>query len=131
MRLSLRQQQAGDTIVEVLIAIAIISLILATAFTITSKNTLELQNTAERVQAQHLVEAQIESLKASNGLIGGTCFSTVGAPTSGVGCTQTSTGSGATYQMSITQAGNVYTVNADWTSLGKHAPSTVTMYYRL
>jgi type II secretory pathway pseudopilin PulG len=131
MRLSLRQRETGDTIVEVLIAIAIISLILATAFTITSKNTLELQNTAERVQAQHLVEAQIESLKANNGLIGGTCFSTAGAPTSGAGCTQTATGSGASYQMSITQAGSVYTVNANWTSLGKHATSTVTMYYRL
>jgi len=131
MQLRLRSHQRGDTIVEVLIAIAIISLILTTAFTITSKNTLELQNTAERVQAQHLVEAQIESLKANKGLVGGTCFSATGAPTSGASCTQATEGSGASYLMSITQAGNVYTVNARWTSLGAHTTSVVTMYYRL
>jgi prepilin-type N-terminal cleavage/methylation domain-containing protein len=127
--LSLRER--GDTIVEVLIAIAIISLILATAYTITSKNTLDLQNNAERVQGQHLVESQLEALKANDGIIGGTCFNSAAVPASGPACNQTTTGSGATYTLHITSAGNLYTVDAQWTSLGAHRPSEITMYYRL
>jgi prepilin-type N-terminal cleavage/methylation domain-containing protein len=124
--------QAGDTIVEVLIALAIISFILVTAYATTMRNTQQLQNNAERVQAQHLVEGQIEALKAANGLAGGTCFGAGGAPASGAACAQTTAGSGATYTLSITNSGGTYNVQATWVPLGSSSTnSSVIMYYRL
>jgi Tfp pilus assembly protein PilV len=132
-RVSLYRRQDGDTIVEVLIATAIISLILATAYTITSRNTLNLQNNAERVQAQHLVEGQIEALRANDGLPSGSCFKPDNtAGTTVAECTRNNVeGSGASYVLKITGASNTYTVSATWTPLDAHAPANVTMYYRL
>lgn len=126
--------QRGDTIIEVLIAIAIVSLILTTAYAITIKNTQSLQSNQERVQAQHLVEAQIESLKAANALTtSGDCFNSAGAESSGAACSVSAAGSGATYLLKVVNNSGIYTVSAIWTSLGGSGTndSNVTMYYRL
>jgi prepilin-type N-terminal cleavage/methylation domain-containing protein len=139
MRL-IRNDQRGDTIIEVLIAIAIVSLVLTSAYVITSKNTLAIQNSQERSQAQHLVEAQIEALRAKGSLDNSSdCF--VGnvehQPTeSGSPCDSIkATGSGATYKLAVTYdaSSGVYTVSATWGSLGgsSDTDSNVTMYYRL
>lgn len=133
--LSLKRQD-GDTIVEVLIAIAIVSLVLTAAYVITNKNTIAIQANQERIQAQHLVEAQIESLRANNGLTtSGDCFSTTGSETGGAGCSNfTEEGSGATYAASVEgPSSNVYTIKVVWTSLASTTAndSNVTMYYRL
>ncbi|HSX31598.1 MAG TPA: prepilin-type N-terminal cleavage/methylation domain-containing protein [Candidatus Saccharimonadales bacterium] len=129
------RRQTGDTIVEVLIAIAIVSLVLTAAYVITNKNTVAIQANQERIQAQHLVAAQIESLRAQNGLTtSGDCF-VDGAETASAGCNNfTEAGSGATYTAVITgPVSGVYTVSATWSSLdGTHAnDSNITMYYRL
>lgn len=131
--INLSHEEKGDTIVEVLLATAIISLVLVVAYSITSKNTLNLQNNAERVQAQHLVEGQIEALKANDGLVGGTCFKD-GSPASGTDCQPDDVaGSGADYQLKVTPTAtaDTYAVSATWTSLDSNTPSDVTMYYRL
>jgi prepilin-type N-terminal cleavage/methylation domain-containing protein len=136
--LRLRRNQQGDTLVEVLIAIAIVSLILTTAYAISNKNTLAIQSNQERIQAQHLVEAQIEALRAQDGLVtSGDCFGTNGTEVAGasVSCTSASEqGSGATYTVSIQgPVANIYTVKASWSDLtsNKTNGANVTMYYRL
>jgi len=126
----------GDTIVEVLIAIAIVSLVLTAAYVITTKNTIAIQANQERIQAQHLVEGQIEALRAQNGLpTGDTCFLTSGAGAAGATCNAISqTGSGATYAATITgPTAGVYQIVVTWSSLNgsKANDSNVTMYYRL
>ncbi len=133
MRLNFRKDQRGDTIVEVLIAVAIISLVVTTAYAISNKNTQAIQANSERVQAQHLVAAQIESLRAQNGITAsGDCFN---GSTETSTCTNfTQSGSGATYNVHITTgANNVYTITAKWTSLGGASANdgNVTMFYRL
>ena len=133
MCLKLLKHQAGDSIIEVLIAMAIVSLILVAAYTISNKNTQSLEANAERVQAQHLVEAQIEALRAQNALnTSGDCFN---GPTETNLCnTFTQAGSGATYTVSITDSlSRIYTIKASWTGLGDKSSgaSNVTMVYRL
>jgi prepilin-type N-terminal cleavage/methylation domain-containing protein len=61
---SLARRQSGDTIVEVLIAMAVISLVLATSYAITNRNINVNQDTQERNQAQQIVQRQIEELRA-------------------------------------------------------------------
>jgi prepilin-type N-terminal cleavage/methylation domain-containing protein len=136
--------QRGDTIVEVLIAMSIISLVLAAAYVTSTRNTTLMQGSQERQQAQRLVESQIEMVRSQGGLnASGDCFiagverspADIGAPCS----TVKSTYSGATYTLSITgplgtaNPTGTYTVSAVWTSLGskKTNDSSITMYYRL
>ena len=154
--LSLLKNQQGDTIIEVLITIAIISLVLVGAYVATNKNTQSLQNTQERTTAQKLVNGQVESLYTNRtNPIGGsfTCYGQSGAPASGNGCIVSNlAGSGATYTIEITAANgsqsaaahgagcgvpstasSTYVVCAYWTSLGGNAnnDNNLTMYYRV
>jgi prepilin-type N-terminal cleavage/methylation domain-containing protein len=131
-------KQRGDTIVEVMIATAIISLVLAVAYVTTNKNTALMQASQEHEQAQRLVEAQIETLRYKGGIAAsGDCF--VGTNESGTCNNFTASNSGATYTLKITgptgttSPTGTYTVSATWTSIGSTVTnnSNVTMYYRL
>ncbi len=55
--------QAGDTIVEVLIAIAVSAFVIATSYSIANKSLQTAINARERNQALNLLESQIASLK--------------------------------------------------------------------
>lgn len=59
-----RLNQRGDTIVEVLISIAVVSLILGGAYVTTNKSLKAERGAQERTNATKLVESQIESLKS-------------------------------------------------------------------
>lgn len=59
-------KQRGDTIVEVLIAIGIISLVLTVAYVTANHNYLSMQDAQERGNALKLLERQTEALKAYN-----------------------------------------------------------------
>ena len=98
-----------------------------------------MQGSQERLQAQHLVEAQIEALRAKGGIsVSGNCYD---------GVNETATcnnfkrsGSGATYTARVvgpTGFNNVppnkYTITVSWTSPGASTDddSSVVMTYRL
>jgi Tfp pilus assembly protein PilV len=59
-----RLNQRGDTIVEVLISIAVVSLILGGAYVTTNKSLRAERGAQERIDGTKLVESQIESLKS-------------------------------------------------------------------
>jgi prepilin-type N-terminal cleavage/methylation domain-containing protein len=133
-----RTNEQGDTLVEVMIAMAIISLVLVGAYVTSTRNAAALQNSQEREQAQRLVEGQIEMLRANGGIaVSGECFQN--AVETGTCNNFTASNSGATYTLSIsgpTGTNNpvgVFTVSAVWTSIGgkTNNDSNVTMYYRL
>jgi prepilin-type N-terminal cleavage/methylation domain-containing protein len=65
-KLSLKRLQSGDTIVEVLIAIAIISLVLTGAFSTTHASLLATRTSQEHAEALKLLEGQIENIRAYN-----------------------------------------------------------------
>ncbi|MBA2278919.1 type II secretion system protein [Candidatus Saccharibacteria bacterium] len=60
-----KRHQSGDTIVEVLIAIAVITSVLGTAFGTMNRNMLILRDNQERTESTKLAQGQIESLKAA------------------------------------------------------------------
>lgn len=64
LRESFFHSERGDTIVEVLISIAVISLILGGAYVTTNKSLLATRGAQERSNATKLAEAQVEQLKA-------------------------------------------------------------------
>lgn len=61
MRL-MKLSSKGDTIVEVLIAIAVLSSVLGTAYAITNRNISNLRNNQERTEATKIAQGQIEAL---------------------------------------------------------------------
>lgn len=61
--LTLRQKQTGDTIVEVLIAMAVIASMMAGAFVSTRRSSSGMRQSQERVEGLKVAEEQIERLK--------------------------------------------------------------------
>lgn len=63
MRQVRSRRERGDTIVEVLIAVAVIALVLAGAYVATNRSLLASRSSQERVNALKLAESQIEQIK--------------------------------------------------------------------
>jgi prepilin-type N-terminal cleavage/methylation domain-containing protein len=60
----LRNSQAGDTIIEVLIATAIVGLAIALAYGVANRSIRAARQAQERVEAVKIAETQLESMKA-------------------------------------------------------------------
>ncbi len=124
----------GDTIIEVLIAIGIVSLVLTSAYALTNKNVSSIQQVQEQSYAQKLAEQQVELLRAASPKPTATgCFNpSTGAfvsPASNAICKPVS--GNATYQITITSLGsNRYSVVTAWDALGGSKPK-VTLYYKV
>ncbi|MGH7195196.1 MAG: type IV pilus modification PilV family protein [Candidatus Saccharimonadales bacterium] len=85
--------QAGDTIVEVLIATAILGLILAGAYATSNRSLNSERDAQEHTQALTIAQSQIESLRSAGSLQSGpagavtaTCFDASGQPLSFAHC---------------------------------------------
>lgn len=125
--------QRGDTIIEALIAVAIVSLILTSAYMLTNRNKAYQQTAQEQTTAQKLVERQVELLRGSNLTINNACLDSGGIQVSGASCQVDASGSGgASYNLSITTTavggGKTYKAQAKWTTI-TGSQATVTMYY--
>lgn len=137
-----QRTQHGDTIVEVLISIAIASLILAGAYAITSRNLRTTQDTQEHNQAMQIVQQQIEGLRAlsttttlATAVPASDCVIPNGAPSlaSGAACTFGADGGGcgssACYTVKITEPSTgIYEVKVTWDNLNG-STSSVSMDY--
>ncbi|CAN5172556.1 hypothetical protein BH09PAT3_BH09PAT3_4090 [soil metagenome] len=124
MTLQTHRRQAGDTIVEVLIAIAVISLVLVGAFVVANNSTRSVQDNQEHTQAQQHLQTQIEALRAY--MIDKTetelpsagasyCINDSGVPTTGA-CTPVKIG-GTTAKPTFVRTGNVYKFTITWPSV--------------
>jgi prepilin-type N-terminal cleavage/methylation domain-containing protein len=138
------KNQRGDTIVEVLIALSIISLVLAASYAITNRNVRASQDTQEHTQAQQVVQQQIERLRASSasGSLGVPfkCITGSGSAlvpsNNDAACSFSADGSTGNcteepcYHVEIIRNGNgVYDVSATWSSLLQGGTSKVSMVY--
>ncbi len=121
--------QAGDTIVEVLIAVGIVSLVLTTAYATTNRNVRSAQDTQENIYAQKLVEQQAERLRAAGSATGDGCFTPTAAyvPLTDPVCKTTN--GGAEFQLTVHPTGSSYEITASWKTLGG-ADAKVTVWYR-
>jgi prepilin-type N-terminal cleavage/methylation domain-containing protein len=74
----------GDTIVEVLIAVAIIGVILVGAYHISNNSNIAVRDSQEHSQALKLAETQLETLNSKGGITSpDTCFDPSGTPVDG------------------------------------------------
>lgn len=136
-RKSWSMSQKGDTIVEVLIAVGIVSLVLTSAYALTNRNVQGSQNIQEQGQAQKMVERQIELLRSHRDTAPDLCYDENGvSQTLTPDCRFTSSGvtapvgfTGLVYQVAITPDGSAYRVSASWETLGGNM-ADVTMYYK-
>jgi type II secretory pathway pseudopilin PulG len=139
--------QRGDTIVEVLMAIAVIGAVLGGAFVTTNKSLQATRDAQERGDATKLVESQIEQLKQLVAQDSSAIFGS-SAPTSGFcvyqGATQLisstkcdvdSTGAPSStepvYHLSIARSTNAFTITNTWAHVGSGTTNNVTMSYKL
>lgn len=138
------RNQRGDTIVEVMIAITVISVILAGAFVVSQKSTNNVQDSQEHTMAQQVLQGQVEKLRTVLGgsdrsvatdLItlsnNGSAFcmldaSPFFATSTDARCKKVEN----LYNLTITQAGTTYKLKATWDRLGS-STSTADMYYRV
>jgi type II secretory pathway pseudopilin PulG len=126
--------ERGDTIVEVLICIAVISLILAGAFVLTNHSLQGTRAAQERLNGIKLVESQLEQIKNLAGsnasaIFGGTvpasfCVNSSSQvkASSDASCSQVGPdGTPATKQplfsVSVSRSGNTFTVKSIWDSV--------------
>ena len=124
-------RERGDTIIEVLIAIGIVSLVLTSAYALTNRNIQISQEVQEQAYAQKLVERQVELLRAApiKPTMDG-CFNTSGLPVSGPACQVTNGGASYTLLVHPLASASQYSVQAIWQTLdGKTA--NVTVYYQV
>lgn len=143
--------QAGDTIVEVLISIAIVSTILGGAFVTTRNSQAGVRDSQEHAEALKLVESQLEQLRADaagdgNVKIASQPFcmykeqpvSTTN-PITSADCKLDNTGSPTTvepvFKITIdrvsSNGGYLFTIKARWDSVAGNGQAQESMVYRL
>jgi type II secretory pathway pseudopilin PulG len=147
----IHNSSAGDTIVEVMITVAVIGLALAGASSAVNRNVQIMEDQQEHAQAAKLVESQIEDLRTYSGTAPSCFYNTalnvtpitnVGAVTSPLCIVQADglaapAGSEAAYSLSITTLDNAgpsstptYKILATWDSL-LGGTDQVSMVYRV
>lgn len=143
-------RQRGDTIVEVLIAIAVVSMILGGAYVTTHRSLLATRAAEERGNALKLAESQVEQLKglakSDPDLIFGAgtpmpfCIPTsTGTPVtaSSANCQVNAAGAATTvqpiYSLSISRGsdGNTFTVTNTWTNAAGKITDSLRLIYRV
>lgn len=124
------RSERGDTIIEVLIATGIVSLVLTSAYALTNRNIQATQEVQEQAYAQKLVEQQVELLRASaTKPASDGCFNASGVSVTGAACKVTN--GGASYTLLVHPISAVqYSARATWETLGGKS-ANVTVYYRI
>lgn len=136
--------ERGDTIVEVLIAVTIISMVLGGAYVTTNRNVQTSRNTEEQSSALKLAESQIEQLKGIVNTDPGKVFDSpyssfcifenVLYESGNDNCTVDSkggqTGSQPQYRLATTKSSDTFTVSVRWDKLGGNQ-GNINMIYRI
>jgi Tfp pilus assembly protein PilV len=142
-----RLNQRGDTIVEVLVAIGVLSLILGGAYVLTNRSLQATRASQERVNATKLIETQLEQIKnlakTNHDAVFGSatpesfCINMsaqVKASTDGqcsMGPDGAPTSKEPIYHVSVKRSGNTFTATNSWASITGDKVETVVMSYRI
>lgn len=134
--LGFRRDQRGDTIVEVMIAIVVISMVLVAAYVTTTRNINGLQDTQEHSEALQLAQAQLEFLhNSATEPADHQCFNTSGGITGGASCMVDASGAPTTSQpqfnIDITNdSPPTFKVTITWASVKAGVTNNVTLFYQ-
>ncbi len=151
-----RAYQRGDTIVEVLICVLIVSVVLGGAYTTTRQSSNGVRNSQEHAEALKLIQSQVEQLRTAGSAPAPNIFTVAspfcmlnGAPVAATnaGCQQnrsveTADADDLAYKLTVQRADCVtppaavlplctkFEVRADWDGV-TGTPSQETIFYRL
>lgn len=129
-------RQRGDTLVEVLVAIAVVTLVLSGAYVVTNRSVQETRSAQERGNALKNAESQLEQLKGLIATSPDAVFG-VGAPSpfcvytasqtvaivaaTNANCTVGTNGAATTtepkFTLSMTRSGQTFTLVETWTDV--------------
>ena len=138
-------RQRGDTIVEVLVAIAVVSLVLTGAYVTTNHSLIDTRAAQERGDALKLAESQLEELRSlaatNNAVFTQTspfCLYNITTitPATSANCTVNAAGSPTNtqpaYHQSISEgSSNTFTVSLWWYNVSGNTKQQLQMSYRL
>lgn len=138
-------KQAGDTIIEVLLAMSVVGLVIGGAFGLASRAARTGQAAQERTEALKLAESQLEFTKSYvknvgsvNSTVGITDFCmnyAVGIPQPLISsdCNNRNFEGTATglYTIAINENADFYTVEVTWKRIGTGDDDRVVLYYRV
>ena len=143
---SLKLHEHGDTVVEVLISIALVSLVLSGAFVTANRSLQATRGAQERQNALKMVEAQVEQLKYLSGASPDAIFGSsvpasfcikagIAVASSDAGCRVNAAGISTTavpaYNLTVTRATNLFTVRASWDNVRGTGQDLVEIKYRV
>ncbi|HEX7368403.1 MAG TPA: type II secretion system protein [Candidatus Saccharimonadales bacterium] len=127
------REQRGDTIVEVLVCTAIVSLVLVGSYAIANRSMNNIQDTQEHTQALQLVQSQIEQLRSDanaqnlSDFTSAGCYDATGTPQTDTAShcyfnadgTADSNGAEPDFHVVISPGATsgIYKVSASWDSL--------------
>jgi prepilin-type N-terminal cleavage/methylation domain-containing protein len=148
MQLARKQRQRGDTLVEVLISIAIVSLVLGGAYVTTNRSLTATRAAQERSNALKLAEGQVEQLKAIIAATPDQVFGPTAPLTfcvyngaiipnvpANVKCAVDSKGVQTTaepvFHITVQRTGNDFAVNELWSNAGGKNTDHVDLKYRI
>jgi Tfp pilus assembly protein PilV len=141
-----RKLQRGDTIVEVLICVLIVSMVLGGAYVTVHRSSQGIRNSQEHAEALKLVQSQLEQLRTNAAstsptvFVAGTPFCMVdgAATTDTARCAQNAAGDATTtepvYHLAVTRTssagGSLFKVEATWNTVTSQQ-ARETIFYRL
>lgn len=149
-----RGREQGDTIVEVLIAIAVVSLVLAGAYVSTNRSLQATRAAQERVNALKLAESQMEQIKSLASISPEILYSSVtdssfciakatgqpvrnehpthdDEPACAVGVSGDPTADQPIFEISITRDGDTFTLTETWTDVSGRVDDSLQLRYRV
>lgn len=134
-QLRLGKNNRGDTIVEVLLAIAVVSAVLAGAYVSANLSLGGARQAQERGEALKYVEGQLETLKEVAARPDSPVFSQSGTFCFDDGLAIVSApctvGPDGRYQLSIQPGDNEFTARAEWERVGGGATEHLEIVYRV
>ncbi len=124
----IRKDQRGDTIVEVLICLAIMGMVVASSYAIANRSQVGIRNSQERAEATKLAEMQVERVR--QGVIEKRVDSGIGGKCIGIDLNPTSSCVDGLYTMSVVHESGAFIVDVTWDTLQTGEQSRVSMQYR-
>lgn len=135
MKRFIKTGQRGDTIVEVLIAVAVIGFILSVSYAVANRSTQNVRKAHERSEALKFSEAQLEKLKLHLGR-GNTwqnnAVCILDDDSVSTDANQCRIGDGNRYALSIDEPSpNLYNITTTWEKVGGGTNEVLSMFYRI
>jgi prepilin-type N-terminal cleavage/methylation domain-containing protein len=150
---SKRRGQRGDTLVEVMIAIVIVSTVIGGAYSVSNRSLQQTRGSQERSNALKLGESQIEQLKSliaadPTKVFGASvptqfCLGSIATgiqvydftnPAQKINCSVNSSGTPATvqpvYTLNLTRTGNNFKLSETWTDVSGRFNDSLQLNYR-